>query len=279
MDRKTLLSKHTFLCRITFCVKHLAKKIIRERRKETPTISYGFFGDYSSFQEVLSLCDGYSSENILNKTLESTLKVKNGEAVFERDSFIFEKIQYSFPFLACLFKVAIECNDTLSIIDFGGALGSHYFQNKEFLKPISIKQWVVVEQPTYVAVGNERIADGILRFENSVAYVRNANLLLSSSTLQYMEDPYAQAQQFVDLRLDYILLDRIQFNAEPKDRLTLQIVPPHIYDAKYPSWFLCEEKLLSVFKDKYDLILDFDSTIDQANIPSYYKGYLFKKHV
>ena len=257
----------------------MLKKIKRLIKKTPSTERYGFFGDYSSFKEVLSMCDGYSADNILEKTLQSTLKVKNGEAVFERDSFIFSKIQYSFPLLACLFKVAAECNNTLSIIDFGGALGSHYFQNKEFLKPIDIKQWVVVEQPAYVKVGNEKIADDTLRFENSIWDIRGANLLLSSSTLQYMEDPYAQAQQFIDLGLEYILLDRIQLNIENKDRLTLQKVPPEIYDAQYPSWFLNEDKLLSVFADKYDLILDFDSTIDCANIPSKYKGYLFKKHV
>ena len=265
--------------RITDKLKGKILSINNQLKQENHSMHYGYFGDYSSFKEVLSLCDGYSSNNILEKTLQATLKVKKGEAVFERDSFIFNKIQYSYPLLSCLFKVAVECNNSLSIVDFGGALGSHYFQNRDFLKPITLKQWIVVEQPSYVKIGNELIADDILKFDYSINNAYDFNLLLSSSTLQYMENPYEQARKFVDSGIKYILLDRIQLNKENRDRLTLQIVSPEIYEAKYPSWFLSEEKLLSVFKNDYELILDFDSTIDTANIPSMYKGYLFKKNV
>lgn len=247
-------------------------------KKEKPQ-DWGYFGDYSSFDEVNKLCAGYDAENILEKTLESTLKVKNGEAVFERDTYIFDKIQYSFPLLACLFKVAVNCNNKLNIIDFGGALGSHYFQNKEFLKPINIEKWTVVEQEHYTNIGNQKVADGILNFKNTIDEVEDANLFLSSSTLQYLEKPYEWLEKFINKDYEYMLFDRIQFNTENKDRLTLQIVPDWIYPAKYPSWFLNEEKFLSVFKNKYELILDFDSTIDSANIPHKYKGYLFKKSI
>lgn len=264
-------------------IKHpLIGKAIRKIRKflltsENEKMVFGFFGDYSSFEEVSALCNGYSANNIIEATLSSTLKVKNGEAIFERDSFIFDKIQYSYPLLACLFKVAVEHNNKLRVLDFGGALGSHYYQNKEFLQPIHIEQWTVVEQLAYVNLGNEKIADGILDFAYNIEDVKNANILLSSSTLQYMEEPYLWAKKFIDSGIDYILLDRIQFNAEKRDRLTLQTVPPEIYNAQYPSWFLIEEKLIEIMREKYDMILDFDSTIDRANIPSYYKGFLFKK--
>jgi len=238
---------------------------------------YGFLGDYKRFEDVQKLCDGYSAPNILDITLKSTLKVKSGEAVFERDSYIFDEVQYSYPLLACLFKIAIECNNTLSLVDFGGSLGSHYFQNRNFLSPIGIKQWTVVEQPHYVETGNRVIADGILAFSPTIDDVVGADVLLSSSTLQYLEEPYKWVSKFIEKGYKYILFDRIQLNDKNKDRLTLQIVPPEIYDARYPSWFLNEEKLLSLFDGKYDKILDFESNIDKANIPSKYKGYLFKK--
>ena len=254
------------------------KKLLKNKEiTDNNEIKYGYSGDFCSFAEVSALCKGYSSETIINKTLQSTLKVKNGEAIFERDSYIFDKIQYSYPLLTCLFKIATEHNNKLNVLDFGGALGSHYYQNKEFLKPIHIEQWTVVEQPAYVNLGNEQIADDTLKFAYKIEDVKNANVLLSSSTLQYLEEPYIWAKRFINSGIDYILLDRIQFNAEQRDRLTLQTVPPEIYDAQYPSWFLNEKKLLDLIQNKYELILEFDSTIDQANIPSYYKGFLFKK--
>lgn len=237
-----------------------------------------FEGDYASWKEALKVSKGeYSLPNIMQKTLDSTLKVKNGEAVFERDSFIFDKIQYSYPLLSCLFKVAVENNNELKVLDFGGALGSHYFQNKEFLKPVKIKSWTVVEQSHYVEVGNEKIADEILTFKNSIDEVDNANVLILSSVLQYLENPYDWIDNFVKKSVEYILIDRTSFSKEKRNRLTLQNIPPQIYDSQFPVWFLNEEEFLDKFKEKYDLILDFDSTIDNCKeIPSYFKGFLFK---
>ncbi len=263
-------------------VKILSLIKIKYKKKKTQydfsEAQYGFSGDYKSWDEVEKLCEGYSSTNILEKTLESTSKVKSGEAVFERDSFIFDKVQYSCGLLACLFKVAIENDNKLRVLDFGGSLGSHYFQNKEFLKPIEIESWTVVEQEHYVKAGNEKIADDILHFANSIDDVQNSNVLVLSSVLQYLPNPYEWLERFINKGIDYIIVDRTAFSLEHKNRLTLQSVPPEIYDAKYPAWFLDEEKFLSLFNEKYELIMDFEDGIDKAEeIPSIYKGYFFKK--
>lgn len=240
----------------------------------------GFMGDYDTWQEVKSLVGGYDASNILQKTLESTLKVKNKEAVFERDSYIFDRIQYSYPLLAALFKIAVENNNTLDIVDFGGAFGSHYFQNKDFLKPIYIKSWNVVEQGSYIEIGNEKIADNILHFYYSIDEIFNADVLILSSVIQYLEKPYEWLDKFISKNYKYILIDRTAFSTEQRNRLTLQIVPKEIYEASYPAWFLNEFEFLSKFKEKYDTILDFENNIDIVNeIPSIYKGYLFKRKV
>ena len=49
-----------------------------------------FKGDYSSWAEASANSTGYDSEEILAKVLAATLKVKHGEATFERDSMLFE---------------------------------------------------------------------------------------------------------------------------------------------------------------------------------------------
>lgn len=257
------------------CIKFSYKK----KNRHTTKNEINFSGDYNSWQEAVNVSkEGYAVANILQKTLQSTLKVKNGEAVFERDSYIFDKIQYSYPLLSCLFKTAVESNNELNVLDFGGALGSHYFQNKEFLKPVKIKSWTVVEQPHYTEAGNKQIADKILNFKNSIDEVQDANVLLLSSVLQYLPDPYNWIEKFVQKGIKYIIIDRTAFSSENRDRLTVETVPPYIYEAKYPAWFLDEKKVLEKFKTKYDLILDFTSTIDFVNeIPSYYKGFLFKR--
>lgn len=254
-------------------MKNLVKKIFKNKKKR----KYGFFGDYNSFEEVEKKSSSYSKENILNITLDSTLKVKNKEAIFERDSFIFDKIQYSFPLLAALMKIGIT-ESKLNVLDFGGALGSHYFQNKEFLAPINIEKWTVVEQAHYVKTGKEKIADGVLDFAYNIDEVSNANVLILSSVLQYLSNPYEWIEKFVNKEIKYIIIDRTAFSKENRNRLTLQIVPPNIYEASYPAWFLNEEEILKTFENKYRLIYDFDVTIDKVDeIPSIYKGFFFIK--
>lgn len=255
---------------------HRLSRWIKKKNKT----KYGFSGDYKSWEDVEKLCDGYSASNILEKTLKATLKVKNGEAVFERDSVIFDEIQYSQGLLSSLLKAGMESKNELRVLDFGGSLGSHYFQNKEALKPIVIKNWKVVEQAHYVKIGNEKIADGVLNFTDSIEKVENSNILILSSVLQYLPNPYDWLEKFINKGIEYIIVDRTSFSKEGKDRLTLQKVSPEIYDAQYPAWFFEEAKFLSYFEDKYNLITDFDDTIDTVKeIPSYFKGFFFKLKV
>lgn len=215
---------------------------------------------------------------ILEKTLDSVMKVKNKEAVFERDSFIFDKIQYSYPLLVGLYKVATECHNMLKVVDFGGALGTHYFQNKDFLNPITIKKWSVVEQEHYINVGNKKIADGILEFKKTIDEVEDANVLILSGVLQYLPNPYEWIDKFINKKYPYILIDRTAFSKENRNRLTLQKVPPVIYDASYPAWFFDETEFLKKFQNQYDILLDFENNIDVVHeIPSVYKGFLFKR--
>ena len=259
-------------------IKFSYKTQTKENLQKKQNVCILFSGDYASWAEASNMCKGYSAQNILDKTLESVMKVKSGEAVFERDSCIFDKVQYSFPLLSCLFKVAVENNNELNILDFGGALGSHYFQNKDFLKPIKINSWAVVEQPHYVEAGNEKIADGILNFKNTIDEVDGANVLLLSGVLQYLPNPYDWIEKFIQKGIDYIIVDRTAFSTENRNRLTIETVPICVYDAKYPAWFFKESDFLEKFSGKYDMVLDFDDTIDNIkNFPCYFKGYLFKR--
>ncbi len=60
----------------------------------------GWSGDYSSWKSAQQHCVGYDAANILEKVKDAILKVKNGEAVYERDSVLFYKIEYAYPLLS-----------------------------------------------------------------------------------------------------------------------------------------------------------------------------------
>lgn len=183
--------------------KKLKKKL--KKSKAEPERKYGFFGDYSSWEEVEAEATGDKEGKFLQEKLKSILKVKSGEIAFERDGAVFDKISYSYPLLIALLKSALENNNVLNVTDFGGSLGTHYFQNKEILKPVKIQSWNVVELEDFVQVGNEKVADGILQFHHSIDTVHNSPLLILSGVLQYLKNPYEWIERFISKEYIYRL--------------------------------------------------------------------------
>src|SRR5262245_37179159 len=112
-----------------------------------------FRGDFSTWADARSLSTGYDAPDILEKVRRSTLAVVSGSAAFERDSVAFENTEYSLPLLACLLYVATRSANRLDVLDFGGSLGSSYWQNRKLLTHLDHLRWSVVEQPHFVEVG------------------------------------------------------------------------------------------------------------------------------
>ena len=69
-------------------------------------ISYGWHGNYKSWEIAKIKCKGYDETPILDKVAINALKVKNGEISYERDAVSFDKIIYSFPVLASLMWIS-----------------------------------------------------------------------------------------------------------------------------------------------------------------------------
>lgn len=213
----------------------------------------GWYGDYSTWEEALAKTTGYNEGTILNKIKESILKVKSGKAEFERDSVVFEKFEYSEEFLSAL-KMTVK-NNSLSVIDFGGSLGSQYFQYKRFFEGVEIN-WMVVEQKHFVDCGNKEISDNNLKFFNTIEEAlkyKPANCIVLSSVLPYLKEPFQMIEKILSFNFDYIIIDRNPFIDSEKDLLTVQVVPETIYKASYPAWFFNEKKFYASFSSKYNM--------------------------
>lgn len=207
-------------------------------------------GNYASWQEAKANCTGYDAANILEKCKNALLKVKNGEAAYERDSVLFDEIQYSWGLLEGLRKVAIENDNSICVLDFGGSLGSTYYQNKESLSGLNKLEWCIVEQAHFVDCGKQNFENEQLKFYHTIEECLEKykpNVLLLSSVLQYLENPNQWIEKFNDLEIDYIIIDRTAFINAKNDILTIQNVPESIYKANYPAWFFNQEKLIKRF--------------------------------
>jgi putative methyltransferase (TIGR04325 family) len=257
----------------------LTKKILPPFvSKHLSGIYFGWHGNYPSWHSAREKCTGYDSEKILDKVRTSLLQVKNGNALYERDSVLFNTLQYSYPLLSGLMWIAARNKGKLNVLDFGGSLGSSYFQNKRFMDSLKDINWCIVEQPAFVRTGIEDFATDKLHFFNTIDDCLKSfriDVVLFSSVLQYLEEPFKVIEQVKSMHIENIIIDRTPF-ISGKDRITIQKVRPRIYKASYPCWFFNKEKFVSLLTKDYEMILEFDA-LDEANISSEFKGFILKR--
>jgi putative methyltransferase (TIGR04325 family) len=243
-----------------------------------PNRRFDFSHNYSDWNEARALSAGYDSDIILEKTREAMLKVKNGEYAFARDSVLFDKIQYPVPILTGLLKAAAANNGELNVLDFGGSLGTSYYQYRNFLKQMKKLAWNIVEQPKFVACGKRFFENTELKFYYSVedcCREEKPHTALLSGVIQYIEKPYSLLEDIMKRNFCYLLLDRTAFLKKGLDRLTIEKVPARIYNCSYPIWFFNYDNFVARLSSRYELITAFDS-IDKASGPYFFKGLILK---
>lgn len=206
-------------------------------------------GSYRTWEGAKEDSIGYDAPIILERTKAAMIKVLSGEAVYERDSVLFNEVHYSYPMLAGLMWVAARYSGILHVLDFGGSLGTSYYQNYEFLRGLASHHWGIIEQPEYVKVGKEIIEFENLRFYESVReYLLECvpNVILCSSVLQYLENPYGLLFILADIpSCKCIIIDRTSFWDGDEDWIGIQKVPRSIYPATYPTRIFSKTRFLS----------------------------------
>lgn len=236
-------------------------------------------GDYSGWAEAVAASDGYGADVILDKVRSASLKVKNGEAVYERDSVLFDEMQYSWPLLSALLWAASLNNNSLNILDFGGSLGSSYRQNIGFLSHLGRLRWSVVEQPAFVACGRKEFTDKHLSFygsfEDCVAAERPDTLLLLS-VLQYLEEPYELLRKAAASDIKCVMIDRTPFVRGRKDRIVVQKAEPGIYAASYPARLMDIDKFRAFMREAFDEVAVFP-TPEDSEPGILFRGFIFRR--
>jgi hypothetical protein len=97
----------------------------------------GFSETEVSFKDLAGTVPTYADVSIAKQVRFATRQVLAGKQAYERDGVLFDKIQYSWPLLSVLLWVALKNDGRLEVVDFGGSMGTTYFQNRKYLDPIS----------------------------------------------------------------------------------------------------------------------------------------------
>lgn len=220
-------------------------------------------GHYVNWDEALRDSDGYDAQIILDKTLEATLKVKRGEAVFERDSVLFDKPEYPYFLIACLLYISIIKKSKLSVLDYGGALGSSFFQCRKFISPILELRWNVVEQPKHVYAGKKYFEDDKLRFYPTIQEClenEKPDLFLLSGVLHFIEKPYDVIKVVNESLVDYVIIDRQPLSNSIPEWISIKKVSPSVYPASFPMWVLSKERFYDAWAKNYCIVAEAEET-------------------
>jgi putative methyltransferase (TIGR04325 family) len=143
--------------------------------------------------------------------------------------------------------------------------------------------WGVVEQAHYVEAGRIHLQDQHLRFYRSIGEClaeNKPNVILLSSVLQYLTDPYGVLQELLSIGSDTLIFDRTSYLNDNKiEIIKIQHVPKSIYQACYPCRFFVEENLCSyVLGRGYKLIETFGS-LDRLDSLATWKGHIFAREM
>lgn len=227
-----------------------------------------FRGPYSNWEEAEREATGYAPESIARRVRDAARQVLTGEAAYERDSILFYEPKPPFPVLTGLLRAAVSSGTHLSVLDFGGSLGSTYFQCRPFLAGLVTLRWSVVEQETFVRMGKEFESDELVfyrRIEECFERERPMVALLSG-VLQYLEKPYEIIEEIRRHRPRVVIIDRTPFCVADRSFISMQVVPSSIYAASYPFRTFRVSELPRMFGHDYRAICEFPAVDGEMQI-------------
>jgi putative methyltransferase (TIGR04325 family) len=224
-----------------------------------------FVGSYPNWEAAAKHASGYDEASILQRASEATKAVRDGRAAFDRDGVTFGEPYYPYPLIAGLLDAALRADGVLSVIDFGGALGSTYFQCRRWLQGARSIRWSVVEQDHYVDVGRQRYETLELKFERSISdcLKHGPTVVVFSSVLQYLDDPWKVLEEAVSAGLHSVLIARTPVIEADDSIITVQQVPASIVSSSYPTRLFTKEDLLRPFHE-YRLVDEHEDGQDRS---------------
>ncbi len=252
---------------MTAALKHLLRAVLpaslhaaltRHRRLR-------FSGPYRTWSDARAASTGSDEPALLARKTAAPRTVAAGRAAYERDTVLFPEPAADPLLLAELTALASLRPAGLRVLDFGGALGSTWFQHHPFLASLPPVAWHIVEQPEIAARGRAEFSGPHLTFHDSLDSALAAgppDLVLVSSVLQYLPDPWPLLARLATLPARAWLITRTPFSDTLRsDTIVVQHVPAAIYAASYPAWIFSPATFTS-FWDARSVSLDWHPCTD-----------------
>ena len=184
------------------CIPPIVFELLRKKVRTSLT--------YSSYEEAMNDADGYE-DAVLTKVV-----VAKGNQLAKN---IEEKKELDLMSLRTFIGVASSLNKRkLTVIDFGGAAGTHYYIAKSILKDIEL-DWRVVETQAMVSEAKHQgLENNELQFFDDLdkATVQGSiDLVFASGSVHYTPEPYEYLASLAAVNARVLMLTRTPITESP----------------------------------------------------------------
>ncbi len=162
---------------------------------------------FPSYQEALEFCgSNYSDNDIVDVVLKKTLEFiyTNPKPILDPDPICIIAI--------AIMKASQNGKKTVTVLDFGGACGLHFYLVKKIIKDIDIK-WVVVETEEMICAAKETIKMDGLFFSSSINEAINIigtfDVVHASGSVQYTPSPEETLENLIEVAAPIMAINRL----------------------------------------------------------------------
>ncbi|MDP3567663.1 methyltransferase, TIGR04325 family [Sediminibacterium sp.] len=233
--------------------------------------------EYESYQSAQTKCvnGDYQNVELCDMIAEKTIVYKDS-LIQQPNSLTATNVFL----LAAINNIRItDSLKSMTILDFGGACGAHFFEIRKFLPETFNLKWIVVETPQMVLSAKTKfIETKELIFLDNMNNLPPIDFIYSSSTLQYTAKPYEFLENLLKVGANSILFNRMMFNENDRDLITIQKsslsnngpgpMPKQFTDKiiSYPHTTLSFNKFNSVVLKSYNLTWVFNEATGSYKI-------------
>jgi putative methyltransferase (TIGR04325 family) len=245
-------------------IDRLLRRLSRALKKRT----IKFYAIYEDAAKKCKTKDAYENIELCSMIGDKT---KNYKEVLGQKPWILKNTNV---FLIAAIHDFIMKSSTLniSVIDFGGACGAHYFEIRRFF-PDSLKfKWHVVETPEMFRSAKNHVFENeeLLFIDNIEIIETKIDFIHSSGALQSVPDYHCFLLQLMKFDAKYMLFNRMMFNENNYDFVTIQKsklsdngpgpMPEKYMDKEifYPHTTIALNNFLNIVQEKYELEWSFE---------------------
>ncbi len=226
---------------------------------------------YKSYEEALLHCstDAYQNQELCDVIADKTLSYID---TLKKRPFKLNPTTVYLAF-ALNYFANVYGKRSITVLDFGGACGAHYYEVKNIFPETVLVNWLVIETESMIRSAIARgIANNELSFKSEVRDITvPVDFIYSSSSLQYVQAPYEMLDKLIALRAKMILFNRMMFNRNNEDIITIQRsllsangqgeLPAGYEDKsiRYPHFTMSFDKMNSIMTGKgYQFLSEFE---------------------